>query len=433
MNQQQQHFVIIGSARSGIASAKLLLHHGIRVTLCDDQPEQNLKYFASSGLKDHAQLTLCFNAVPVTETHVDAVVLSPGVPENHPLIRYAREKNLHIYSEIDIATRFIPTQAKIIGITGTNGKSTTTVMLTNILTSAGFRAIACGNIGRPLAEVVLSHDASVDYFVVELSSFQLASSSFLRLHAALILNITPDHLDRHGSLEDYCAAKLKIISFVHANGAVVCGQDLRHLVEKKTSTAIYFDTDFAQRFPNIVMVGPNQENALAAATLASALRINHDDIVRGLQNFKALPHRCEPIADHHGVLFINDSKGTTVESVKKALASIQRPIHLLLGGLAKNQNFSALRHEFFPHVKQYYLFGHDQSRIEADLTNSSCGRYATLNDAFAAALGNMNAGDAIVLSPGCASFDQFNDYEERGDFFRSLVHQIIAGTTSCAL
>lgn len=294
-------------------------------------------------------------------------------------------------------------------------------MMENILNASGVRAVACGNLGRPFCDAVL--ESAVDYLVVELSSFQLESSALLRLDGAIIVNITPDHLDRHASFAEYLAAKLKIATLLNAGAPLVAHDSLEiyHL-----SSAHYFSgynhCAFLKEWQPRGF--HNRENGMAAATLAHCLGIGEQAIARGLLTFKALPHRCEIVCEHNGILFVNDSKGTTVEAVKKALSSFAQPTHLLLGGMAKGEDFGELSQSVFPQVKSYYVYGRDQQKILTDLQTHAAHSHDDLSCALRAAVARAQAGDAILLSPGCASYDQFVDYQHRGQVFKTLAQEL---------
>lgn len=417
--------LVVGAGRSGIAATKLLLKHKNRVILFDDSDETKLRFLGTSGLVPSDSLTFAFNTGPNFTGEFRAVIVSPGVSPHHFLITRAKEQHLPVLSEIDLASLFMA-PCRMIGITGTNGKSTTTVIMESILTCAGFKALACGNLGRPLCDVVIEDNLHLDYLVLELSSFQLENSHKLKLDGAIIVNITPDHLDRHASFDHYRDAKFKIISLLKHDGHLVAHGALKDQVahDKRASFFASFD---GQDWPTLLASSKirgshNHENAMATSMLAQRLGIHKNAILEGLLSFKPLPHRCEVVGEKNGVIFINDSKGTTVEAVKKALAAFDLPTHLLLGGIQKGEDFSILNTKDFPHIRRYYVFGRDQKKILSDLKSSVSKAHNDLAHAFAAAFKNAQPGDAILLSPGCASYDQFEDYQHRGDVFRNLVH-----------
>lgn len=385
--------LIIGAGRSGKAAFKLLQKHGISALLFDDY------------IKEYK--ILC------DLSEVSAVVLSPGIDRSHALVKEALRLGIQVINELELAALFLP-DYKMIGITGTNGKSTTTVMLESILQSAGIKAKACGNLGIPLSEIACCEEI-FDHFLVELSSFQLETISKLKLDAAIILNITPDHLDRYSSVAQYRDAKLKIISLLKPEGLLV--------VNEQVGPVDYPCTYFSSAGPfehirQIILGEHNQENAFAASLIAKFLGLSDAQIINGLKSFKPLPHRCEEIGEYRGITYINDSKGTTVVAVMKALSMIKKPIHLLLGGIDKGEDFKALNRLNFPQIKDFYVFGQSKSKITQELS-LSCS-YPDLKSAVVEAEKRAMPGDVILLSPGCASYDQFDNYEHRGDTFRDI-------------
>lgn len=418
--------LVIGAGRSGIAATKLLLKHKVPVSLFDDNQHEKLRFFKDCDLKESSLLRTYFGGTFPELENIKAVILSPGVNPDHQLVRWGKINQVPTISEIDLAVLYLPGQ-KMIGVTGTNGKSTTTAMLENILNCAGFKAVACGNIGLPLCEVAIKEQV-FDYLVVELSSFQLEVSSLIKLLCAIIVNITPDHLDRHKSFNDYVNAKLKIASLLKDDGILVINRSLSPFIMNPGLQHVWFDAknfgvDNLAFLENTSIVGHhNQENAMAATVSACQLGINEQHILAGLNTFKPLPHRCELVGIKNGITFINDSKGTTVEAVKKALTMYPAPTHLLLGGIEKGEDFSPLK-AFF-NVKGYYVYGQAKAKILADLNSSLATDHSNLEAALKAACIKAQAGDVVILSPGCASYDQFDDYYHRGETFKKLVMEI---------
>lgn len=390
--------LIIGAGRSGRAAQKLLKEHKIKTIIFDDyldglQPEVAMK-------------------------DLSAVILSPGIDRSHRLIKDALVQGIPVLNELDLATLFMP-QKKMIGITGTNGKSTTTVMLESMLKASGRKAVSIGNLGTPLCEI-LPLQEEIEYFLVEISSFQLETLFLLKLDAAIILNITPNHLDRYQSFADYKDAKLKIISLLKPHGQLFINQNLSPIAFENTSYFSLADTGFDQ-LKSLTWGEHNQENAIAAFHAAKFLGLSDEEIFSGLKSFKALPHRCEHLGVHHGIAYINDSKGTTVVSVMKALSMVKSPVHLLLGGIDKGEDFSALSIKNFPHIQGYYIYGQSRHKIACDISSPMASIHADLKSALALAQNKAQAGDTILLSPGCASYDQFDNFGHRGDVFKKIV------------
>lgn len=393
--------LIVGAGRSGLAAFRLLKEHGQRAILFDDHIE---------AFKQEISLD-----------EIGALILSPGIDRIHPLVKKSIGLNIPVLNEMDLASLFLP-RTRMIGITGTNGKSTTTVMLESMFKSAGFKAVGCGNLGLPLCEIVITKE-EYDFLLIELSSFQLESLSLLKLDAALILNITPDHLDRYPSFVDYKNAKFKIASLLKPDGKLFLNRELKALAYE---TACYFSHADVEYLPikSSVLGEHNQENALGAFLVAKHFGLNEDEIVAGLKSFKALPHRCELLGEHEGITYINDSKGTTVVAVSKALAMVKGPVHLLLGGIEKGEDFSVLSTKNFPNIKGYYIYGRATEKIALDLSSPLALTYPDLKAAMLGAKAKASVGDTILLSPGCASYDQFDNYAHRGDVFKQLFKQI---------
>lgn len=397
MSLLDKKVLVIGAGRSGKAALKLLFHHQKNALIYDDFVE---------GLKPQFKME-----------EISCVILSPGIDRNHPLVVMALKQNIPILNEMELAALFLP-QAKMVGITGTNGKSTSTVMLEAIFLSANLKAKACGNLGVPLSELALLEE-KFDYFLIELSSYQLETISRIKLDAAIILNITPDHLDRYKTFEAYKDAKLSIIKLLKPNGLLVINE---HIDEVDFLNKIYLTKAIDPKIKQVILGEHNQENAQACAMVAHFFGVDQQQIIHGLTNFKPLPHRCEFVGEHKGIRFINDSKATTVVAIMKALSMIKSPVHLLLGGMDKGEDFSQIEQAAFPQIKGYYAFGRSASKIARELELKDT--YADLTTAFTKALSHAQKGDTILLSPGCASFDQFDNYAHRGDVFKTLVSKL---------
>lgn len=419
--------IILGAGSSGLAATRLFLTRGLRVFLIDDAKEEKLSRLSSFELKGHPKLELRlgtnFLAIP---QNCFALVLSPGISLFHPLVIKARDLSIPIVNEIDCALLFMEPKT-IVGITGTNGKSTTTVMLENILKTAGFKVWAGGNLGQPLSDLVVNNDvADFSHIILELSSYQLETLKALKLDCAVILNITPDHLDRYSSMEHYIKAKLLIQQLIKPDGLLVIKDELRPLIDLNLHKLQVFNKETYEKIINIKEIKGehNYENACAALLCAESLEIPLAIIKEGLRTFKPLPHRCEVVDKKNDILFINDSKGTTVDAVKKALNMTKGPVNLLLGGLSKGEDFYELGSDFFPEVASYHIYGDAQNKIAQDLKNSLCFCYEDLTQAFKGASQYAKPGYTILLSPGCASFDQYSDFNARGEHFRRLVQEI---------
>jgi UDP-N-acetylmuramoylalanine--D-glutamate ligase len=335
---------------------------------------------------------------------VDVLVKSPGVPGERPLVVLARERGIPVWSEVEFAFRLLPDGTRFVGVTGTNGKTTTTELLGAILRVAGRDVAVAGNVGTPLASV-----RAADWVVCELSSFQLEDVETLACDVAVLLNLEPDHLDRHGTLEAYRDAKLRI--FERARVKVVpagIGLD-----------GIEFAADDPLPAEPLIRGAHNRENAAAATTAARAAGIGDDAIAEALRTFPGVPHRLEVVAEADGVRFVNDSKATNVAAARRGLdAYAGERVHLILGGSLKGEDFAPLAAAIGANVASIHLIGEAAGELGRLIPAAHDDR--TLERAVGHALAEARAGDVILLSPACASYDQYEDFEQRGEEFRRL-------------
>jgi UDP-N-acetylmuramoylalanine--D-glutamate ligase len=335
---------------------------------------------------------------------VDVLVKSPGVPGERPLVVLARERGIPVWSEVEFAFRLLPDGTRFVGVTGTNGKTTTTELLGAILRVAGRDVAVAGNVGTPLASV-----RAADWVVCELSSFQLEDVETLACDVAVLLNLEPDHLDRHGTLEAYRDAKLRI--FERARVKVVpagIGLD-----------GIEFAADDPLPAEPLIRGAHNRENAAAATTAARAAGIGDDAIAEALRTFPGVPHRLEVVAEADGVRFVNDSKATNVAAARRGLdAYADERVHLILGGSLKGEDFGPLAAAIGANVASIHLIGEAAAELGRLIPAAHDDR--TLERAVGHALAEARAGDVILLSPACASYDQYEDFEQRGEEFRRL-------------
>lgn len=405
-----RHYAVYGLARSGLATVRALLASGAQVTAWDEKEEA----------RDAALLCSCEGRSPVLDPRlrgdtdlpegVESLILSPGVPLNtHPLAARAREAGVEIIGDIELFARARPELPphKVIGITGTNGKSTTTALVHHILQTAGVPATMGGNIGLPiLAQDPLPQGG---VYVLELSSYQIDLTQSLDCDVAVLLNITPDHLDRYDSFEAYAASKERLLAM--SSGSVI---DMRSGSDRAIPGA---------RSP--ALAGPhNAQNAAAAVDVCTALGLNSSQIDEGLRTYPGLPHRMERVREKGGILFVNDSKATNAEAAAPALAAYPK-VRWILGGQAKTDGLGdTARH--LGHVLRAYTIGEAGPMFanllrQAGVAVAECG---TLENAVKAAAADSQAGDVVLLSPACASFDQFRDYEARGEAFRKAVGEL---------
>jgi len=459
LSLQGRRAVVVGLGKSGIAAARLLAREGAQVALCDGKSEAELGA-PLAALHDVAQERFLGGIRAEAFAGRDLIVVSPGVPPALPALKDASEK-IETIGEVELASRYI--EEPIAGITGTNGKSTTTALTAHLLASAGRRVFAGGNLGTPLSQRALDGGA-LDVSVCELSSYQLESIVRMRCAAAAVLNVTPDHLERYPTLDAYAAAKQRIFENQRAGDVAALNLADARVRAMRTPTATRregFDPRFpapdaapaqaaGSRVPLVAaMLGPrtlgverqtyelraktlrgahNAENALAAILLARHFGADPAAIQRGLDAYPGLPHRLESIAAPQGpsgVEWINDSKATNVDSVEKSLAAFEADgakVILILGGRGKGAPYAPLRPLFANRVKALLTVGEDAPRIAAELGDlaplHACG---DLRAAIAKARSLARAGDTVLLSPACASYDQFKSFEDRGAQFKQMV------------
>ena len=380
---------MLGLARSGRASTAALERRGLEVVRADRE------------LGNDSDLSLL--------ERVGLVVKSPGVPGEAPLVSAARERGIPVWSEIELASRLLPNP--ILGVTGTNGKTTTAEWLGFIL-----GAPVAGNVGRALSELdgELGPDELV---VVELSSFQLEDIVRFRPQIAVLLNLEPDHLDRHGSFEAYRAAKLRIFENQTESDTAVVPRDLDHKVRARR---VEFAADDPLPAEPALRGRHNRENAAAATAAARAAGATNEQIARGLREFNGVPHRLELVGERNGVGYVNDSKATNVAATLRALAAYEdTPVRLILGGSRKGEDFAPLAAALGPNIRAVYVIGETAVELAHAIPDTiHSGDLVTAVDRAAAA---AQPGEVVLLSPACASYDQFRDFEQRGEEFKRLV------------
>jgi UDP-N-acetylmuramoylalanine--D-glutamate ligase len=436
---------VVGLARSGAAVARLLARRGERVLGCDSGEPREAEGLAEAGVEVSLK-------VDGTELAAEArtLVKSPGVPQEAPVVKAARERGVEVTGELELAWRLIPNP--FIAVTGTNGKTTTTELLGHLHRVAGLPVAVAGNVGTPLASLVGKVDPD-EAVVCEASSFQLEDSEYFAPECAVLLNLAPDHLDRHGTLESYIEAKLRIFAnqgnddVAVYNGATpeLRGRDLggcARLVRfcPATEMAAYPDCEVSTR-GGVIFAGDepllrrdqlkllgrhNAENAMAAAAAALATGIPRDSVVDGLSSFEGVPHRLERLGEHRGVLYVNDSKATNVASAIAGIEAFEGGVHLILGGSLKGESFEPLLGPVEARCRACYLIGEAAEQLFAALAPAEshgvalveCG---TLERAVGEAAARAQPGEVVLLSPASASFDAFADFEERGERFRQLV------------
>jgi UDP-N-acetylmuramoylalanine--D-glutamate ligase len=346
---------------------------------------------------------------------VELVVKSPGVPAESPLAAAARARAIPVWSEIELGFRLLPGNNPLVGVTGTNGKTTTTELLAAIFRAAGREVEVAGNVGRALTDVALRIEPATTV-VCELSSFQLEDVHTLACDVAVLLNLEPDHLDRHGTFEAYRDAKLRI--FERARVKIVprgLGLD-----------GIEFAADDPLPAEPHIPGAHNRENAAAATAAARAAGVDDAAIAEGLRTFAGVEHRLELVRELDGVRYVNDSKATNTAAARRGVAAYDAPLRLILGGSLKGEDFAPLARELPANVRSVYLIGEasDQLAEALDAAGREYTRDGDLEHALAHAHADAEPGDIVLLSPAAASFDQFESFEERGDTFRRLVERL---------
>jgi UDP-N-acetylmuramoylalanine--D-glutamate ligase len=402
---------VIGLARSGQAAALALARRGVATVAADRSSTVDTGRLAGAGVEVH----LGSEEESLLEG-VELVVKSPGVPGESPLAAAARRRHIPLWSEVELGYRFLPAGARLIGVTGTNGKTTTTELLGAILRADDRPTEVAGNVGRPLTDA--AEEARPDSWVVcELSSFQLEDVDSLACDVAVLLNLEPDHLDRHGSFEAYRDAKLRIFERAHA----------RVVPRAFGIEGIEFSADDPLPAEPLIPGRHNRENAAAATAAARAAGVPDDAIARALRTFPGVPHRLELVRELRGVRWVNDSKATNTAAARRGVAAYDAPIRLILGGSLKGEDFGAFVRELRRTVRSVYLVGAASDELAAalDAAGRSYVRAGDLATAVRCAAADAEPGDVVLLSPACASYDQFANFEERGDTFRRLVAELM--------
>jgi len=444
MELQGKKVLVLGLARTGMECARFLVRQGANVLVSDRRYERELKQEMDglSGLPIRYHLG---GEERRWLDGVDCVIPSPGVAAENPLLREAGARAIPILSEIELAYRFL--SAPLIAVTGTNGKSTTTTLIGEMLKASGIPAFVGGNLGAPMIGFI---SGAWDWGVVEISSFQLEWVEEFRPRVAVLLNLTEDHLDRYANFTAYCRAKERIFAaqtkddvailnrddpLVWAMGARVGarvvsfgGSEVNEGIFAVSDAIVWRDGSKEERFPlaAVKLQGVhNVENMMAAIAAAKSAGIARDVIQRALEVFPGLEHRLEFVREKNGARYFNDSKGTNVGAVVKSLAGFSAPVILLAGGVDKGGDYSVLRDGIKQKVRRLVLFGAAKeiiARALGELTETVI--VEDLEAAVRDAAAHARAGDVVLLSPACSSFDQFRNYAERGKVFKSLVRAL---------
>ncbi|HEY6846789.1 MAG TPA: UDP-N-acetylmuramoyl-L-alanine--D-glutamate ligase [Terracidiphilus sp.] len=453
MELKGKKVLVVGLGKSGLAAALFLRHRGAQVTVSDVRSAEALAKDIPALLDEGIMVETGGHGL-LTFRRQDLIVVSPGVPLNTPELAQVKSFGLPVIGELELAARFL--KGRTLAITGSNGKTTTTALVGEILQKAGMPTLVGGNIGVPVVELI---DQSTDetWSVLEVSSFQLESTERFHPRIAVILNITPDHLDRHGSFENYALAKERIFAAQDESDVVVLNADNARAAQAAVRSVgkVYFfsaehsvmqgawvedgllvyragkDEPREEIMPlsGIPLQGAhNVENVLAAVCASRQAGVSREQIRSGVEAFKAVEHRLEFVAQVDGVDFYNDSKATNVDATAKAVASFSSGIHLILGGKDKDSDYRQLAELLRARVRAIYTIGSAATKIESQLRGvvpilSS----ETLDNAVNAAASAARPGEVVLLAPACSSFDQFENYEQRGRVFKELVSQRLGG------
>jgi UDP-N-acetylmuramoylalanine--D-glutamate ligase len=448
MNLKDKRVLVVGAGRSGLAAVKKLINLGARVLLTDRQDLEKLNGINELGLSE-GQLVL--GRIPEwNEVQADLIILSPGVSPTLPFIVEGLSNGATLWSEVEFALR--DHLATKIGITGTNGKTTTTTLIGELASRTGRQTVVAGNIGVALSSQV---DALVPdgILVAELSSFQLEFIDTLRLNIGILLNLTPDHLDRHGTVENYLAAKARIFENQTKEDLAILNWDdqaVRVLGPSLKARVIYFSpttflenglslqgdeivfaengvkTSVISRKELQIRGNHNLENVMASIATVRELGLSWEEIAEGLREFKGVEHRQEVVGTFDGILFINDSKGTNPDAAEKALYAFEEPIVLIAGGKNKGLDFHEFMKVVKTQVKSLVLVGMAAEEMEQAARDVGVERWLrakTFEEAVELSIAEAVSGDVVLLSPACTSWDMFKSYEERGEFFKELVRR----------
>ena len=424
-------WMVLGAGRSGIAAAKLLAWKGHNVVLADSGPipDSTKNKLPTSTVTFYEQ-----DQREVLDQRVSSgLILSPGIHSRHPYINQAKKRGLPILSEVDLALSYY--DGVVISVTGTNGKSTTVAMAYHLLDTMGYKAALAGNIGTPPSEIITDCKKAPEFMVLELSSYQLEQSNKIRSHATAILNLSPDHLARHGTMEQYLREKWKIV--------LMCPKSSHGLVDSKVMAMASklpqptCPIELVEAEQAIAAVDPslsgqhewhNRLNGYYASHLvAQVLQAPISSIIPHLSTFRGLSHRFEKVGTIKGATVINDSKATNVDSTLVALSNLKKPATLLLGGQGKGESFVEVK-KYRHHIKNLLIFGQDAPIISEELKDMEPVQYTNLRTMMKA-LPKLFYRDQhppdLIFSPGCASFDEFRNFEERGNFFKSEIKALL--------
>jgi UDP-N-acetylmuramoylalanine--D-glutamate ligase len=436
---KDQIVAVLGAGLSGSAAALLLESEGAQVTVLDSADEKTLLKSTLDNLRTQGVRVACGSAADHDSTEYQWAVLSPGIDPVSPLVRNFSSRGIETISELELGWRSC--EVPVIAVTGTNGKTTTTELLAQMLNACGRRTIACGNIGKPLSEVARERQP-FDVLTVEVSSFQLEAIRTFRPSISLWLNFAPDHLDRYRSVAEYRAAKLRIfenqteqdVAVVNAAEALPKIRPCRVTFSAYSNRADFRLSDGAIVYQNQPVLRlsdtklrglHNIENLMATLAVGVARGLSFSQMVPSLHDYEPRPHRCEFVREINGVEYVNDSKATNLDAVDKALAAQTNPVVLIAGGKDKGFTFDPLRFLVKDKVKSVVLIGEIADSIKRSWEGVvTCQIATSLADAVERAHAVADPGDVVLFSPGTSSFDMFKSYADRGDQFRALVQTL---------
>jgi len=450
INIQDAKTTVIGFGRSGEGASRLAQHFGASVFISDGKTDTKMKSRAQQLEVEGIDVELGGHSDQIYDAEL--WIISPGIAQDSPIVIEAKSKHIPVVSEIEFASWF--TQAPIIGVTGSNGKTTTVNILYEMCKTDRLSPALAGNVGTALSDTVLNdviNPPSNRVYVLEISSFQMEQIIHFKPFISVFLNITPDHLDRYPTLDEYIQAKLNMINNQDENDHIIYNEDDPVLCKKFNgvlpnrhpfslagtgetmftinATKIYDEAHATLiQLDQLALPGRhNLANALAAATAARLMGVPNSRITQAMSSFTGVPHRLERVMELNGVIYYNDSKATNVDAVKVALDSFKNDIHLILGGKDKGGEFSQLLPHAQNKVKEIVAYGQAGEMISTalgDAVKLEC--VSSLRDAIEICHLRAVSGDIVLLSPGCASFDQFNNFEERGDTFKSILTEMVA-------
>lgn len=441
MGIQNRKIGILGIAKSGLAAAEKIKQSGGQPFLSEIKKEFEIENVRK--IKENFSCEFGGHSDKILES--DFIIVSPGIPLNIPILKKAEKKGIKLISEIEFGYLIKHPASKIIAVTGSNGKSTTVSLIQHILKIAGYKSILAGNIGTAFTSFPIEKPG-IDFIVLEISSFQLDLIETFKPEVGVILNITPDHLNRYKSFTDYAKSKFRIfqnqnfsdLAVLNFDDDVISGfqknfKSRTQYFSSLKKTDIYLEKNkirFHERnFPikNFSLKGPhNISNTMASILAVSPFNISEKDIRYALKTFSPLPHRLEFVAEINSIKFYNDSKATNTDSVKYALQSFDKPVRVILGGSDKGENFSTLNPFLNRYAKKVYLIGETQEKMFAAFGNVvKTSKFENFEKCLKTAFSESENNDIILLSPACASFDMFKNFEERGNVFKKIVKQLV--------